>query len=166
MSIEKFSPTIYSLLNKIGHLSKDKKIVFTNGCFDILHAGHLFCLIEAKRHGDVLIIGLNGDRSIEAIKGKNRPIFKEIERIRLLSSIDCVDHIIVFDEETPINLISAIKPDILVKGGDWEKSEIVGADIVTKRGGEVIIINHNINISTTKIINRVAERIYNDKVNN
>ncbi|RKY34983.1 MAG: D-glycero-beta-D-manno-heptose 1-phosphate adenylyltransferase, partial [Candidatus Duberdicusella sinuisediminis] len=119
---------------------KKKKIVFTNGCFDLIHPGHIKLLSSAKKYGEVLILGLNSDSSIRKIKGEKRPIFKEKERIEILSAITYIDYIVVFKEETPFKLIKIIKPDVLVKGGDWKEKDIVGADFVKKQGGKVIRI--------------------------
>lgn len=143
----------YTLLNT----SFDKKVVFTNGCFDILHAGHIDLLQKAKELGDILVVGLNSDESIKRIKGDKRPINKLDYRIKMLSSIQCVDYIIVFDEETPLDLIEAIKPDVLVKGGDYQIDDIVGAEIVRSNGGRVLTIPFVYNISTTDIINKIIK---------
>ena len=138
-------------------ISFDKKVVFTNGCFDILHAGHIDLLQKAKELGDILVVGLNSDESIKRIKGDKRPINKLDYRIKMLSSIQCVDYIIVFDEETPLDLIEAIKPDVLVKGGDYQIDDIVGAEIVRSNGGQVLTIPFVYNISTTDIINKIIK---------
>lgn len=138
-------------------ISFDKKVVFTNGCFDILHAGHIDLLQKAKELGDILVVGLNSDESIKRIKGDKRPINKLDYRIKMLSSIQCVDYIIVFDEETPLDLIEAIKPDVLVKGGDYQIDDIVGAEIVRSNGGRVLTIPFVYNISTTDIINKIIK---------
>ena len=138
-------------------ISFDKKVVFTNGCFDILHAGHIDLLQKAKELGDILVVGLNTDESIKSIKGDKRPINKLDYRIKMLSSIQCVDYIIVFDEETPLDLIEAIKPDVLVKGGDYQIDDIVGAEIVRSNGGRVLTMPFVYNISTTEIINKRIE---------
>ena len=138
-------------------ISFDKKVVFTNGCFDILHAGHIDLLQKAKELGDILVVGLNSDESIKRIKGDKRPINKLDYRIKMLSSIQCVDYIIVFDEETPLDLIEAIKPDVLVKGGDYQIDDIVGAEIVQSNGGRVLTIPFVYNISTTDIINKIIK---------
>ena len=134
-----------------------KKIVFTNGCFDIIHSGHIQYLTEAKALGDILIIGLNSDCSIKKLKGPDRPIIDENNRALVLSALEIVDFVVIFDEETPYNLIKKIKPDILVKGGDWKISEIVGSDVVLNNGGEVRSLNFREGISTTKIIEKIRE---------
>lgn len=120
--------------------SSTKKIVFTNGCFDIIHAGHITYLKVAKDLGDVLIIGLNTDDSVTRLKGPGRPVNNENDRAMILDSLRFVDYVVLFDEDTPYNLINEIKPDILVKGGDYTFETIVGADIVTQNGGKVITI--------------------------
>ncbi|NQV17647.1 MAG: D-glycero-beta-D-manno-heptose 1-phosphate adenylyltransferase [Armatimonadetes bacterium] len=133
----------------------DKKIVFTNGCFDILHAGHIQYLREAKNLGDILIIGLNSDKSTKLIKGKNRPINTELNRATVLAALEFVDYIVIFEEDTPFNLINLIKPDILVKGGDWKENEIIGSDIVKENHGKIISLSYKPGISTTGIIDKI-----------
>lgn len=142
----------------VEHLKKDGKIiVFTNGCFDILHSGHIRYLYDAKRLGDILIIGLNSDSSIKRIKGEKRPIVNEWERAYILSALEMVDFIVIFDEDTPYELIKSIKPDILVKGGDWDIDKIVGKDIVESYGGKVLNIPFVEGRSTTNIIERILD---------
>ncbi|RKY44693.1 MAG: D-glycero-beta-D-manno-heptose 1-phosphate adenylyltransferase [Candidatus Omnitrophota bacterium] len=136
---------------------KKKKIVFTNGCFDLIHPGHIKLLSSAKKYGEVLILGLNSDSSIRKIKGEKRPIFKEKERIEILSAITYIDYIVVFKEETPFKLIKIIKPDVLVKGGDWKEKDIVGADFVKKQGGKVIRIKLKKGYSTTTLIEKIKK---------
>ena len=130
---------------------RGKKIVFTNGCFDILHPGHLKILKQAKKFGDILIVGLNSDLSVRKIKGKKRPILNEKARAQILEAIDIVDFIVLFKEATPYLLIKKIKPDILVKGGDWKKQDIVGNDIA----GKVCRVKIYPGYSTTAIINKI-----------
>ncbi len=132
-----------------------KKVVFTNGCFDILHAGHVDYLAKAKNCGDVLIVGLNSDSSVKKLKGKLRPIVPEIERAYILKNLKSVDYVILFNEQTPEYLIKKIIPDILVKGADWSIENIVGRDIVEKNGGEVKTIEFITTQSTTNIIQKV-----------
>lgn len=136
---------------------EDKTIVFTNGCFDILHKGHIFYLKESAKLGDVLIVGLNSDSSVKLIKGEGRPINDEESRAEVLSALRFVDYVVLFDEETPYNLISDIKPTILVKGGDYKEDEIVGADIVKALGGKVVVIPYLEGNSTTQIIERIRK---------
>lgn len=134
--------------------SEDLKLVFTNGCFDILHRGHVEYLSNAKDLGDVLIVGLNTDKSVKMLKGSDRPINDEDSRALILASLSFVDVVVLFDEETPLNLISAIKPDVLVKGGDYKAEEIVGYDIVKDSGGEIVVIDLVDGFSTTNIIKK------------
>lgn len=131
------------------------KIVFTNGCFDILHKGHITYLYEAKKLGDLLVVGLNSDNSIKRIKGEKRPILSESERAYILSALEMVDFVIIFDEDTPYELIKIVKPDVLVKGGDWDINNIVGKDIVESYGGKVLNIPFVEGKSTTNIIERI-----------
>ena len=134
-----------------------KKIVFTNGCFDILHAGHVRYLIKARSLGDLLVVGLNSDASVKKIKGPKRPVVPEAERGEVLSALEAVDFIVTFDDETPIKVIDAIKPDILVKGADWKHGEIVGEDIVKASGGKVVRVTLVKGKSTTNIIEKVIK---------
>ncbi|TYB30958.1 MAG: D-glycero-beta-D-manno-heptose 1-phosphate adenylyltransferase [Candidatus Mcinerneyibacterium aminivorans] len=134
------------------------KLVFTNGCFDILHVGHVRYLKEAKKLGDRLVVGLNSDTSVKKIKGKKRPIINERERAEILLSLSCVDFVVIFEEETPYRLIKKVKPDILVKGGDWEIEDIVGSKFVQSYGGVVKSISYIEGKSTTGIIERIEER--------
>jgi D-beta-D-heptose 7-phosphate kinase/D-beta-D-heptose 1-phosphate adenosyltransferase len=132
--------------------AKGKKIVFTNGCFDIIHIGHVRYLKEAKALGDILIIGINSDKSVSSIK-PNRPINPQNHRAEVLSSLEMVDYVILFDEETPYELIKLIQPDVLVKGGDWKKGEIVGSDIAR----ETYSLPYVEGVSTTGIIERIKK---------
>ena len=140
-----------NLKTVIDRLKADgKKIVFTNGCFDIIHIGHVRYLREAKKLGDVLVIGLNSDSSVSRLKPK-RPINPESHRAEVLSSLEMVDYVTIFNEDTPYELIKHLKPDVLVKGGDWKKEDIVGSDIVP----EVHSLPYISGISTTEIVNRI-----------
>ncbi len=132
-----------------------KKIVFTNGCFDILHHGHLDLLARAAGFGNILILGLNSDSSVKRLKGPERPVTNENDRLFQIASLLCVDAVCLFDEDTPEELIKAIKPDVLVKGGDYTINTIVGADFVQQNGGSVEIIPFVNGYSTTSIINRI-----------
>jgi len=134
---------------------QSKKIVFTNGCFDIIHRGHIEYLKEAKKLGEVLIIGLNSDDSVKRIKGENRPINSEEDRAEILSQLKPVDFVVTFYEDTPYELIKNIMPDILVKGGDWKIEEIVGNDVVIKNGGEVKSLKYFPDRSTSKVIKKI-----------
>lgn len=135
--------------------SRGKRIVFTNGCFDILHAGHVDYLAKARRMGDVLVVGLNSDSSVKKIKGKNRPINNERDRAKVLSSLSFVDYITVFSESTPERLINELRPDILAKGGDWKIGDIVGSEFVRSYGGKVKRIPFVKGYSTTSLIKRI-----------
>jgi D-beta-D-heptose 7-phosphate kinase/D-beta-D-heptose 1-phosphate adenosyltransferase len=135
-----------------------KKLVFTNGCFDLLHAGHVRYLNQARALGDVLVVGLNSDRSVREIKGKGRPITPEDERAEVLAALACVDYIFLFDDLTPQSVIDAIVPDVLAKGADWETSEIVGRQTVERAGGTVQRIPLVEGISTSAIIKKVLDR--------
>lgn len=130
----------------------NKKIVFTNGCFDLLHVGHVRYLDQAKLLGDVLIVGVNTDASVQILKGPTRPIQNENDRAEILASLKSVDHTVLFNEETPINLIKLVKPDILVKGGDWKIEQIVGWDFVQAYGGQVKSLQFVDGKSTTNLI--------------
>lgn len=134
-----------------------KKIVFTNGCFDILHAGHVRYLAAARSEGDVLVVGLNSDLSVKMIKDPGRPIIDQAHRSEVLSGLSCVDYIILFDEADPLALIKAVKPDVLVKGADWETENIVGADVVSANGGKVVRVPVVSEISTTGIIEKIVK---------
>ncbi len=131
---------------------KQQKIVFTNGCFDLLHKGHLHCLTSIADLGQQFIIGLNSDASVRGLKGANRPIQDEQTRASLLAAFSFVDAIVLFEEATPLQLINTIQPDVLAKGGDYKISEIVGADIVQNKGGEVLVIPYLKGYSTTGIL--------------
>ena len=134
------------------------ELVFTNGVFDILHAGHAGYLLEARNHGDALIIGLNSDSSVRAIKGPNRPIQTELDRAQLLASLRCTDAVAIFDEETPLELIRFLLPDTLVKGADYSRETIVGSDVVEEHGGRVLTIPLAEGRSTSGIVERILER--------
>ena len=134
-----------------------KKIVFTNGCFDIIHLGHVTYLEKAKKSGDILIVGLNSDRSVKQLKGDSRPLLSQSERAALLSALESVDYVVIFNEDNPYKLISELNPDVLVKGGDWGKGTIIGADFVKSRGGKVKRINYLKGYSVTKLIKKLRQ---------
>jgi rfaE bifunctional protein nucleotidyltransferase chain/domain len=134
------------------------KVVFTNGVFDLIHAGHVDYLIKAKALGDILIVGLNSDDSVKRIKGDKRPILLQDERAFVLSNLKPVDYVILFEEDTPEKLISELVPDVLVKGADWSVDKIVGKEIVEKNGGEVKAIEFVNDQSTSKIIDRIVKK--------
>lgn len=135
-------------------LRNGNQIVFTNGCFDILHLGHLYVLSKAKAMGSILIVGLNSDSSVRAIKGADRPIQNENTRSAILASIEYVDYLVLFSEDTPLSIIKLIKPDILVKGGDYSEKDIVGYDFLTSYGGKIITVPLLDGYSTTKLIDK------------
>ena len=135
--------------------ARGRTIVFTNGVFDLLHPGHVRYLQQARALGDALIVGVNSDRSVRAIKGPMRPITSEDERAELIAALACVDAAVVFDEDTPWQLIAAVEPDVLVKGADWAEDAIVGRDIVEARGGRVVRVPIESGYATTSIIDRI-----------
>jgi len=135
-----------------------KRVVFTNGCFDLLHVGHIRYLEEAKTLGDILVVGVNSDRSVKKLKGPLRPLLPQGERMEILSGLGCVDYVTLFDEPTPLELITALNPHVLVKGGDWSKETIVGRELVEGSGGEVVVIPFVEGSSTTRLIETILER--------
>lgn len=135
-----------------------RRVVFTNGVFDLLHPGHLRYLQHSRGLGDALIIGVNSDRSVRAIKGPDRPINPESERAEILAALSCVDAVVLFDEDTPHALITLLQPDVLVKGADWPEHAIVGRDVVEARGGSVVRAPLQPGYSTTSIIERIRKR--------
>jgi D-beta-D-heptose 7-phosphate kinase/D-beta-D-heptose 1-phosphate adenosyltransferase len=142
----------------IDRLRKEgKKIVFTNGCFDILHVGHTRYLEEAKKQGDVLVLGLNSDDSVRSIKGQKRPVIPENERADVVAALESVDFVTIFPELTPLELIEYLKPDVIVKGGDWKEEQVVGRKSLEKWGGRVIIIPEIKGSSTTNVIEKIIE---------
>ena len=138
-----------------GLRSKGRRIVFTNGCFDILHPGHVSYLERASRMGDILVEGLNSDASVRAIKGRDRPVNRERDRAYVLSALSFVDYVTVFHEDTPELVIRKLKPDVLVKGGDWKTKDIVGGDFVRSRGGRVVSIKFLKGYSTSSLIKKL-----------
>lgn len=135
------------------HKSAGKKIVFTNGCFDIFHFGHLSYLREAKKLGDILAVAINADKGVTELKGEDRPIFPAGQRSEIISELQCVNYVTIFDDPTPIRLIKDIKPDVLVKGGDYSKENIVGSEFVASYGGEIYSLTYIDNLSSTSIFN-------------
>jgi rfaE bifunctional protein nucleotidyltransferase chain/domain len=135
-----------------------RTVVFTNGVFDLLHPGHVRYLRHARRLGDALIVGINSDRSVRAIRGAGRPITPAAERAEILAALDCVDAVAVFDEDTPAEIIRALAPDVLVKGADWAADAIVGRDTVEARGGRVVRIEVEPGHSTTELVRRIKDR--------
>lgn len=149
--------SLSSLKRKVGRLKQDgKRIVFTNGCFDILHYGHTKYLQDAKGKGDYLVVAVNSDSSIRNIKARNRPVVGQADRLRIVAALGCVDFVVLFKESNPLKVIKALKPDILVKGSDWNKKRIVGADFVESYGGKVETINLVKGRSTSAIIEKIV----------
>lgn len=152
--------TLNELLPAIArHKQEGKKIVFTNGCYDLLHVGHVRCFKEARKLGDVLVVGLNSDRSVRALKGAPRPIVPEEERAEVLAALECIDYVTIFDQDNPRDIIAQVQPDILVKGGDWTVDTIVGRDIVESYGGKVLSLPLTAGVSTTAIVNDIASHL-------
>jgi len=159
---DSFHGTVRKLIDrnsaaKLRENHKNKKIVFTNGCFDILHVGHIRYLQEASQLGDILVIGLNSDASVKRLKGEERPINQEMERAEMLSALGFVDYVVIFDEDTPLNLIKMIEPDVLVKGGDYSNEYVVGTKEVEEHGGKLVLIPFVDGKSTTNIINKIRQ---------
>jgi D-glycero-beta-D-manno-heptose 1-phosphate adenylyltransferase len=145
------------LTNKLSSLRRGKKVVFTNGCFDLLHVGHIRYLQEARAQGDILVVGLNADASVKRLKGAERPLQVEDDRGEILASLACVDFVSVFTEDTPAQIIEKVKPDVLVKGGDWSIDKIVGADFVIKNGGQVKSLQFVNGKSTTNLVEKIKK---------
>jgi D-beta-D-heptose 7-phosphate kinase/D-beta-D-heptose 1-phosphate adenosyltransferase len=144
------------LIRKVKTLKqKNKRIVFTNGCFDILHFGHIKYLQDAKAKGDYLVVAVNSDASIKKIKAKNRPVIGQGDRLKTIAALESVDFAVLFNEDNPFKLIKAIKPDVLIKGSDWSKARIIGADFVQSYGGEVATVKLIKGRSTSKIIEKI-----------
>jgi len=141
-----------------GLRKKGKRIVFTNGCFDLLHVGHLRYLKQAREEGDILILGLNSDRSVRELKGEARPLFPQDERAELLAALSMVDYVVIFDERTPLDLIKEIRPDVLVKGGDWKVKDIVGLREVKAAGGEVVVVPQIPGKSTSNLVAQIIQK--------
>ena len=147
-----------ALKDKLEELrKKGKKIAFTNGCFDILHVGHVRYLREAKKTADVLVLALNSDSSVRSIKGEKRPLMNEKERAEILAALECIDFVTIFPELTPLELINYLKPDILIKGGDWPEEKVVGREEIKKWGGRVAIIPEVEGKSTTNIVEKIKK---------
>ena len=137
---------------------KNKRIAFTNGCFDLLHRGHIEYLKKARSLGDILVIGLNSDASVRRLKGKNRPVTSQNDRAEILANLEFVDFVTIFNEDTPFNLIKKLRPDILVKGADWKRNEIVGKNIVESYGGKVAVVKYLKGYSTTGILHVISKK--------
>jgi D-beta-D-heptose 7-phosphate kinase/D-beta-D-heptose 1-phosphate adenosyltransferase len=137
--------------------AEGKRVVFTNGCFDILHAGHTRYLSAASSLGDYLIVAVNSDRSVKSLKGKERPVVNEKERAEVLAALGFVDAVVIFDEPDPLRIITTLMPHVLVKGGDWDVEDIIGADVVKKAGGEVHRIPYEVGLSTSVLIEKLRK---------
>jgi len=135
-----------------------RKIVFTNGCFDILHAGHVSYLASARAEADLLVVGLNSDESVRVIKGARRPIVPQAQRAMVLAGLGFVDYVVIFDEPDPLQLVQSLEPSVLIKGEDWTEENIIGGDFVKSRGGQVVRIKFTDEVSTSEIIERIVER--------
>lgn len=136
---------------------QSQSVVFTNGCFDLLHRGHVHLLREAKACGDILIVAINSDRSVKTIKGPRRPVLPENDRVELIAAMEMVDYVVLFDEPDPYRLIAELNPDVLVKGGDWSAEKIIGADVVERNGGRVAVVPYLKGFSTSEIIERIKD---------
>ena len=146
-----------SLKRKVRRLKQaGKRIVFTNGCFDILHYGHVKYLQDARRKGDYLVVAVNSDSSIKKIKAKNRPVIGQSDRLKTVAALASVDFVVLFNEDNPLRLIKAIKPDVLIKGADWDKRKIIGADFVKSYGGKVLTVNLVKGRSTSALIEKIV----------
>ena len=132
-----------------------KRIVFTNGCFDLMHVGHVHTLTQAKMFGDILVVGINTDASVKRLKGDKRPIQDQTSRLTLLAALEAVDYVTTFEEETPLALIRTLQPHILVKGGDWNPEAVVGKEVVEQSGGRVVTVRYQDGVSTTSLIERI-----------
>jgi D-beta-D-heptose 7-phosphate kinase/D-beta-D-heptose 1-phosphate adenosyltransferase len=153
-----------ALKDKLEELrTKGKKIAFTNGCFDILHVGHVRYLREAKKTADVLVLALNSDSSVRSLKGEEKPLIPENERAEILAALEFIDFITIFEELTPLELINYLKPDILIKGGDWPEEKVVGREEVKKWGGRVAIIPEVEGKSTTNIVEKIKKLYYSNE---
>lgn len=137
--------------------SKDKRVVFTNGCFEVIHTGHIRCLTRAKKSGDILVVAVNSDSSVRRLKGKNRPVVCEKDRMEIVAALECVDYVVLFREDTPGEIIEYLKPDILVKGADYKLHEIVGRKTMKRYGGKVKTIPLVKNKSTTRLIKHICQ---------
>ena len=160
-ALEKINDKIFGLEFLMKNIyqwrNENKKIVFTNGCFDLIHLGHIELLASSSDLGDVLIIGVNSDSSIQKLKGENRPIIEEDSRVKQLAALEFVDAVVLFHEDTPQKLIEKIKPDVITKGGDYKAENVVGNEIVTQQNGQVVIIPLTQGYSTTSILKKIKD---------
>ena len=159
MSLETKIIGLQTLKKKLNAFNRQgKTVAFTNGCFDLMHLGHVKYLQTAKKGNRILVVGLNSDRSINRIKGPHRPIVPQKSRAAVLAALESVDYVVIFNEDTPAKLIRVLRPDILIKGADWKGKEVVGADVVRARGGKVEFIRYIQGFSTTHIIEKIRSR--------
>ncbi len=150
--------TLEEIILRFGREKRNgKRVVFTNGCFDLLHAGHIACLETARALGDLLIVGLNSDEGVRKLKGPGRPVIPAEERAEILASLECVDAVLIFEEQTPQRVIAALLPDVLVKGEDWPGNQIVGREEVEAAGGEVVRVEVVEGYSTSEILKKIRE---------
>lgn len=150
--------TLEEIIVRFGREKRNgKKVVFTNGCFDLLHPGHIRSLETARALGDVLIVGINSDESVRTLKGEGRPVIPEQERAEILANLECVGAVVIFDELTPQKVVAALVPDVLVKGGDWPGNQIVGREEVEAAGGKVVLVDVVPGYSTTEILKKIKE---------
>ena len=160
-ALEKINDKIFGLEFLLKNIdqwrNENKKIVFTNGCFDLIHLGHIDVLARSSDLGDILIIGVNSDSSIQKLKGENRPIIEEDSRVKQLAALEFVDAVVLFHEDTPQKLIEKIKPDVITKGGDYKAENIVGNEVVTQKNGQVVIIPLTQGYSTTSILKKIKD---------
>ena len=155
MSAEKILTRDALIIRRRQWKDNGKRVVFTNGCFDLLHVGHVRLLEQARAEGDVLVVGLNSDASVQRLKGAGRPLVPQSDRAEVLAALACVDAVTTFDEDTPRELIAALRPDVLVKGGDWAADKIVGREEVEANGGKVVVVTYVEGYSTTALIERL-----------
>ncbi|MFQ5724202.1 MAG: D-glycero-beta-D-manno-heptose 1-phosphate adenylyltransferase [Terriglobia bacterium] len=156
MSVEKILSRKELIIRRRGWKDNGRRVVFTNGCFDLLHPGHIRLLEQARALGDVLVVGLNSDRSVRELKGPGRPLVPERARAEVLAALEAVEAVVIFEEPTPRELLAALRPDVLVKGGDWEPEEIVGREEVEAAGGRVVLVPYIKGYSTSELIGRIA----------
>jgi D-beta-D-heptose 7-phosphate kinase/D-beta-D-heptose 1-phosphate adenosyltransferase len=156
VDVPKLAPDVPTLLGRLAPLrARGGRVVFTNGCFDLLHPGHVRYLAAARALGDALVVGMNDDASVTRLKGRGRPVLRASERTEVLAALAAVDHVVVFADDTPLALVTALRPDVLVKGADWADADIVGADVVRAAGGRVERIDLVPGVSTTELLRRV-----------
>jgi D-beta-D-heptose 7-phosphate kinase/D-beta-D-heptose 1-phosphate adenosyltransferase len=153
---KKFQPLEDLRAELVAHRAKGARIVFTNGCFDLLHVGHIRYLQQARRMGDLLVVGINSDDSVRRLKGPSRPVQPEQDRAEILAGLECVDYVVSFDQDTPLAVIERLVPDVLVKGADWPVDRIVGREVVEGSGGRVATITYVKGISTSALIERIC----------